>query len=348
MTAARLLFGLLLTSLALGATACGGGSDSVPADAVAVVDGTEISKAQLSEYMELSKKGYQRANREFPKAGTPEYQDVQTRDLAYLVQLVQLQQAAGDLGVEVADKDVDMLENQTIKSKFDGDRAEYEKALKKAGYTPEQYRKTAYLFAVLSSKIFRAVTKDVTVTPQEILGYYTANQSQYGTPESREVRHILLQVNGKDGKVDFAASKAKADEVYAELKGGSDFATLAKKESADTGSAAEGGKYTVVRGGGTVPEFEQASFALATHELSKPVKTQFGYHLIEPIEDTKKATVQPFDKVKASIKVLLLQQKRNDEIQKWVEDQKAAYDGKISYAAGYEPPAVPEAPTETQ
>ena len=348
MTTSRLFFGMLLASLALVAAACGGGSDAVPTGAVAVVNGTEISKAQLSEYMELSKKGYARTKQTFPKAGTPEYQDIQARNLAYLVEFVQLQQAADDLGVEVTDEAVEKLESQTIKSKFDGDRAEYVKALKKAGYTPEQYRKTAYLYTVLSSKIFTAVTKDVTVTPQEVLGYYTANQSQYGSPRSREVRHILIQVKDKDGNVDFAASKAKADDVYAQLKAGADFAALVKKYSADTGSVADGGKYSVVEGQGTVAEFEKAAFALATHEISKPVKTQFGYHIIEPIEDTKQATLQPLEKVQAKIKALLLQQKRNDEIQKWIEDEKSAYDGKISYAAGYEPPAVPDAPTDTQ
>jgi foldase protein PrsA len=348
MTTSRLFFGMLLVSLALVATACGGGSDSVPADAVAVVNGTEISKAQLSEYMELTKNGYERTKQAFPKAGTPEYQDLQSKNIALLVELVQLQQAAEDLGLKITNKDVEKLENDVIKSKFDGDRAEYVKALEKAGYTPEQYRKTAYLYSVLSSKIFTAVTKDVTVTPQEVLAYYTANQAQYGTPRSREVRHILIQVKDKDGNVDFAASKAKADDVYAQLKAGADFAALVKKYSADTGSVADGGKYSVVEGQGTVAEFEKAAFALATHEISKPVKTQFGYHLIEPIEDTKKATAQPFEKVQASIKALLLQQKRTEEIQKWVEDQKAAYDGKISYAAGYEPPAVPDAPTDTQ
>ena len=81
---------------------------------------------------------------------------------------------------------------------------------------------------MLSSKIFDAVTKDVEVTDQEILDYYTANQTQYGTPESRVVRHILIQEKNKDGSTDFAASKKKAeDEVYAQLEGGADFATLA-------------------------------------------------------------------------------------------------------------------------
>jgi parvulin-like peptidyl-prolyl isomerase len=347
MTSARLILGLLVASLALVATACGGGSDSVPTGSVAVVNGTDISKAELQEYMELSKKGYERTNQAFPKAGTPEYQSLQARNLAYLVQLVQLRQAAEDLGVKVTDADVDKLENQTIKTKFDGDRAEYEKALKKAGYTAEQYRRTAYTYSVISSKIFDAVTKDVGVSDQEILDYYTANQTQYGTPESRVVRHILIQEKNKDGSTDFAASKKKADEVYAQLEGGADFATLAKQLSADPGSAKVGGKLTITRGQ-TVPEFDKAAFELDTNELSKPVKTTYGYHIIEPLSAIKDAKVQPFDKVKPAIKTTLLQQKRNEAIQSWVEDQKKDYEGKVSYAAGYEPPAVPEAPTETQ
>ena len=346
MTSARALFALLVAALALVATACGG-SDSVPAGAVAVVNGTEISKSQLDEYMDLSKKGYERTNQAFPKAGTPEYQNLQARNLAYLVELVQLQQAADDLDVKVTEADIDKLENETIKSKFDGDRAEYEKALKKAGYTAEQYRKTAYTYAVLSSKIFDAVTKDVEVTDQDILEFYAANQSQYGTPESRDVRHILIAEKKSDGSVDFAASKKKADEVYADIKGGADFAALAKQLSADPGSAKVGGKLTITRGQ-TVPEFDKTAFELSTNEVSKPVKTTYGYHIIEPLSDTKKATVQPFDKVRASIKTTLLQQKRNEAIQAWVEDQKKDYEGKVSYAAGYEPAEVPEAPTETQ
>ena len=344
MTAARIFFGLLLASLALAATACGGGSDSVPSDAVAVVDGTEISKAQLAEQMEISKQGYARNKQPFPKAGTPEYQDVQSRNLALLVQFVQLQQAADDLGIEVSDETVDKLENKLIQTSFKGNRAKYEKALKEAGYTAEQYRQMAWLFPMLSSKIFQAVTKDVKATPVEVLGYYSANQSQFGTPESREVRHILISEKNKDGSVDYAASKAKADDVYAQLRAGADFAALVKKYSADTASVPDGGKYVVERGK-TVPEFEKTSFALKTHELSKPVKTQYGYHLIEALADTKPAT--PFEKVRPEVKAALLQQKRNEEIQKWVEDQKSAYDGKINYAAGYEPPAVPDAPTDT-
>jgi foldase protein PrsA len=346
MTAARLTFALLLAIVAIAATACGG-SDSVPSSAVAVVDGTEISKADLDELMTLSKNGYKQSNQAFPKAGTPEYQSIQTRNVAYLVQLVELRKAADDLGVTVSPKDIDKIENQTIKDKFGGKRSEYDKALKKAGFTPQQYREKALEVSALSTKIFDAVTKDVDVSDQEILEYYTANQSQYGSPESRDVRHILIAEKNKDGSVDFAASKAKADQVYAQLKGGADFAALAKQLSADPGSKDAGGKLTISRGQ-TVPEFDKVSFDLKTGELSKPVKTTYGYHVIEAVSDVRKATTTPLDKVRASIRTTLLQEKRNQEIQKWLEDLKADYESKVSYAAGFEPPQLPEEPTSTQ
>jgi len=347
MTLARITLGILLAALALAASACGGGSDSVPSGAIAVVDGTEISEDDLDELIAQAKKGYEAQKQEFPKAGTPEFQSIQTQYVAYLVELEEFRQAAEELGVSVTDEDVDKAEQELIKSRFDGKRAAYEKALEAQGFTAEQYREKALAVSALSKKIFDEVTKGVKVTDQEILAYYTQNQSQYGTPESRDVRHILIAEKSGDGKVDFAASKAKADDIYAQLEDGADFAALAKSSSADPGSKESGGKLTISRGQ-TVPEFDKISFELDTGELSKPVKTQYGYHVIEAVSDVRKASTTPIDKVRATIRATLLQEKRNEEMQAWVEYLKSDYQGKVSYAAGYEPPELPEAPTETE
>ena len=86
------------------------------------------------------------------------------------------------------------------------------------------------------------------------------------------MRHILVK------------TKAKADDIYDQLKGGADFAALAKKYSEDTGSKANGGKLTISKGQ-TVAPFDQTAFLLKTNEISQPVKTEFGYHVIQPIGD---------------------------------------------------------------
>ena len=72
------------------------------------------------------------------------------------------------------------------------------------------------------------MTKEITVPDAEVVAYYQQNSSQYSTPESRDVRHILVaEKNGEN--VDYAASKAEADRILAEIRGGADFAALAKR-----------------------------------------------------------------------------------------------------------------------
>ncbi len=345
MNLVRITLAVLGATAALVVSACGG-SSGVPSGSVAVVDGTEVTKDELDQLLEQAKNGYKANKQQFPKAGTPEYQSLQTQYVAYLVQRQEFKQAAEDLGVEISEKDVDKAEQELIKSRFDGNEKEYEKALKQQGLTPEDYRSTLET-SVLAQKLFDEVTKDTTASDQDVLAYYTQNQSQYGTPESRDVRHILIAEKGADGQVDFEESKAKADQIYSELTGGADFTGLAKANSEDPGSKESGGKLTISRGQ-TVPEFDKTSFELDQGELSKPVKTQYGYHVIEAVSPVRPAKTTPLDQVKASIRTTLLQQKRNEAMSAWVEDLRKKYDSKVSYAAGYEPPEVPEAPTETQ
>lgn len=331
-------------AVALVAAGCGGGgSESVPDGAVAVVDGTEIPRSELDKYVGYAKKQAESSNQEFPKVGTPQYQDVQSQSLLYLVQRAELRQAAEDLGITVTEKDVDNAEKAFITEKFSGKRADYLKALKAQGFTAAEYR-VLHETSALNTKLFESLTKDVTVSDEDVLAYYTQNQANY--PESRDVRHILVRVNadpsckGDNCKIDYAASKAKAEELRKELEDGADFAALAKANSEDPGSKDNGGKYTVTRGQ-TVPEFDKAAFALDENELSQPVKTQFGYHLIEPTSPVRGS----FESFKETVRATLLQQRKNEEFYAWLEDLTKKYEGKVSYADGFAAPVLPEVPT---
>jgi len=107
-----------------------------------------------------------------------------------------------------------------------------------------------------------------------------ADPKRFQTPEQVDVRHILLPV-AKDGSDD-AAVKAKAEDLLAQLHKGADFATLAKEDSKDPGSAAKGGDLGFFARGRMVPAFEQAAFNLKKPgDLAGPVRTPFGYHIIE-------------------------------------------------------------------
>jgi parvulin-like peptidyl-prolyl isomerase len=139
------------------------------------------------------------------------------------------------------------------------------------------------------------------------------------------VRHILV------------TKKALADDLYAKLKTGASFAALAKKYSKDPGSASNGGKLTISKGQ-TVPEFDKTAFKLKNGELSQPIHTQYGYHIIQALSAIKPSKTTPLSQVQASIKQQLEQQQKNDLMTKWVEQKKKSYcKSRIKYQVGYEP-----------
>ena len=112
---------------------------------------------------------------------------------------------------------------------------------------------------------------------------YLAKPEQFTTPDRVRVRHILLAVT-KDGS-DAAAVKAEAEALLARLRAGADFAALAREKSADKGSAERGGDLGEAERGRMVPALEEAAFGLGKPgELAGPVKTPFGYHVIELVE----------------------------------------------------------------
>jgi parvulin-like peptidyl-prolyl isomerase len=138
------------------------------------------------------------------------------------------------------------------------------------------------------------------------------------------VRHILVK------------QKARAEALYRQLRGGASFASLAKKFSQDPASKDQGGKFTAQKGA-TVAPFDKTAFALDTGELSRPVKTQFGWHVIEAVSDVKPKTAKPLTEVEPQIRQQLLQQQQNDAMNKWVAQLKERLDDETVYAVGFKP-----------
>ncbi|MFM2287499.1 MAG: hypothetical protein RL684_642, partial [Pseudomonadota bacterium] len=130
-----------------------------------------------------------------------------------------------------------------------------------------------------------AVAAAVPVVDAELKAWYDQQAARYVEPEKRRARHILITVDAKAADGD-AAAKAKAEQVLAEVKAGGDFAKLASKYSQDPGSARQGGDLGFTARGAFVKEFEAALYSLKKGEVSEPVKTQFGYHIIK-LEDVQ-------------------------------------------------------------
>lgn len=334
---ASLLALALVAATVLVAAGCGG-KDDVPADSVAVVNGTVVTKTELEELLGRAKKSYAAQKRSFPKAGTSEYTALQNQAVAYLVQRVQFQQEAEKLGVTVTPAQIDKRVAEVTKQYFNGDKAKLAAQLETQGYTEAAFRDE--IAAQLRSEgIYAKLTKDVTVTAADVKKYYEDNKAQYTVAESRDVRHILLAAKKADGSIDYAKSLAEAEAVIKRLQAGEDFAKLAKELSQDPGSKANGGKLTIQKGQ-TVAPFEKSAFSLGVDQVSAPIKTQFGYHVIEALGPVKAATTTPLSSAEAQIKAQLLEQKKNQAVQDWTTALDKQYKDKISYAAGFAPPAT--------
>lgn len=327
---------LVALALVLVAAGCGGSGDesgSVPEDAIAVVGDREIPRAEFDRLLAQAEKTFEARKQDVPKAGTPEYEQLKNAIVKSLVEQAELEQGAEELGVEVTDEDVDKRLEELKQQFFGGDEKKYEQELERQGLTEEQVR-DQLRSQLLSDKIAEEITKDLKVSDAEVEKYYEENRADFETPATREVRHILVK------------TEAKANDLYAQLRGGADFAKLAKQFSQDEASKAQGGKFTAQKGR-TVAPFDKFVFEAKTGELSEPIKTEFGWHIIEALSAVKAESTRPLSEVEKDIKNQLLEQKRTDTITKWVEALRKRFEDEVSYAPGFQPPASQTTTGET-
>jgi peptidyl-prolyl cis-trans isomerase D len=145
-----------------------------------------------------------------------------------------------------------------------------------------------------------AIAAQLTVTPEQLHAYYDKNQARYGEVEKRHAHHILIALAaGADAKAD-AAALAQAQDVAAQLKAGKDFGELSKKYSADPGSATRGGDLGWADKATYVASFADALFSMQPGQISEPVKTQYGYHIIR-LDEIRPAHVRSFEEAHAQL-----------------------------------------------
>ncbi len=173
------------------------------------------------------------------------------------------------------------------------------------------YNEDAALYQVPEKRRLRfllvdeaAIFDSITPSEDELRGYYDTNLSQYQTPGQVRASHILLRI----GESDEAEVAARAAALAARARGGEDFATLAREFSEDEGTAVNGGDLGTFGRGRMVAEFEAAAFAMAPGEISDPVKSAFGYHVILVTEAEEEVT-EPFEDVRESIANILKQER---------------------------------------
>lgn len=329
------LLGLLLLPLLLLA----GCADDVPQGAIAQVGQKLVSQ----EEFEQLKAAYEAAGRAPDKNRQPkEYESFKQALAEYLVTLEILRQEAPGLKVTVTEADV-RNELEQIRRMFQGDD-KFEQALKARGMTLEQLTQSIRE-RLLIEKMKAAVTGDVRVDEQEAKTYYEEHKDEYVEQESRDVRHILISpfATTADGTVattatqeQWDAAESEAAKARSELQNGVSFVTVAEKYSDDEATKNSGGKLGAVTRGLMVPAFEVVVFNLQKGEVSQPVKTPYGYHIIEVTDITPERQLS-YDQVKENIMTALLEQKQAATWEKWLNLAQTRLG--VQYLAGYTPPS---------
>jgi len=270
---------------------------SYPGNAVRV-NGTEISYQRFNGF-------YQEYQRQYGinVAARGDYLQLLTRlrreamDLMIEQELVA--QAAEKKGVAVDAEQVDAAV-QALRERFDKPE-EFSSRLEEEGYTEDSYRKHVARMAAASNYLDEIRAGAGNVSDEDLETYYRDNQGRLTLPEQVRVRHILLTWKPMGTTDDRAAIREQMAPILEQARGGADFAELAREHSEDSATAAGGGDTGLFHRGEMVPAFEDVAFALRPGEISDPVETPFGVHILK-LEERQEARLLPLDEIREQLR----------------------------------------------
>ncbi len=176
--------------------------------------------------------------------------------------------------------------------------------------------------SILAQELLKKeIQAKVKITDEEVKEYYEKNKDKFKEPEQVKARHILIKVDSNADERKWKEAEEKAKQIKERIEKGEDFAKLAKEFSDDPGTKNRGGELGFFAKGRMVPEFEAAAFALKPGEVSDPVKTAFGYHIIQTLEK-KSAKQKEFNQVKEQIRQMLKREKERKLMDKMIAELK--------------------------
>lgn len=251
--------------------------------AIATVNGTAISKADLDNKLESN-----------PQAiGT----------LTQMVREILINDYAKKNNISASDEEIAKKEDE-IKANFPN--GQWDQMLKSRGLTEND------VHSLLSQQIIidKAVGANVKITDAQIKAYFDKNHAAFDKPAQVRARHILV------------ADLPTANKVEAQLKAGGDFAALAHQYSTDPGSKDKGGELGFFRRGQMVPAFDKVAFSQPANVISAPVKSPFGYHIIQ-VEEIQPGVTATLANSHDKIADLLRQQQEGPLIQPWLTNLQA-------------------------
>lgn len=290
---------------------------------VAIVNGSKLPMGVYQRRLDGLKRQYQQQMgvNFHSESGKEVLRDVQAKVMDRLVEAQLIRLEAAKRGIAVDEATVDKELDEIVQTNFDGDRSKLDARLQQMAMTVSDVREQI-ADGHLTRTLMDQIAGSDAVSEAQALAFYNENKTAFEREAEVKAAHILV------------ASEAEANTIHGQLRQGVPFADLAKKHSTDPGSAANGGDLGFFGRGRMVKEFEEAAFALKVGEISRPVKSQFGYHIIKLL-DRHAGGLLPFASVKAEIIEQQGKQRQQEAFRKWLDAAKK--DAAIAYASGYAP-----------
>ncbi|HEY5704793.1 MAG TPA: peptidylprolyl isomerase [Terrimicrobiaceae bacterium] len=276
-------------------------------DPVATVDGDKISRAQLDEAFD---KAVQMTGVKAADLTSDQKMEGYRQILDDLITEKLVNKAAA--GVIVPQSEVD-AQIAKIKAQFPSEE-DFSKQLAQLGQSPEQLSDMIKKMLQQEHWLDSQIAGKTEVTDEEAQKFYEANKAEFQQPETVKASHILFLVS-KDDSPEVVNQKLEAAKTaQARAKKGEDFVKLAKELSEEPGAKESGGDLGFFPKDRMVPEFAEVAFSQKVGDISDPVRTQFGWHIIK-VTDKKAGGTLPYAEVKAQLIAYLKGKKREEAAQ---------------------------------
>lgn len=196
----------------------------------------------------------------------------------------------------------------------------FEIMLEREGLTYERYRKKLKDQIAMNRVLNSEVRGKIKINEKEVVSYFNKNKKKFLRPEEIKAYHIIFFVSDKTDRSESKKQLKKALYVLEMARRGDDFEELAKTHS-DGPSKDAGGDLGWIARGAMIPAFEKAAFSLRKGEISNPVITEYGYHIIK-VEDKKEETIKTLDEIRDEIRNTLFKQKYDKKYNSWMAELK--------------------------
>ncbi|MBW6463066.1 MAG: peptidylprolyl isomerase [Firmicutes bacterium] len=248
-----------------------GRQTAVTGEAVAIVNGEPVLKDELFEIM-------------YAQGGSEALEQLIARKL--------IAQEAERAGISVTEEELDQEVDSIVAESFEGSRDDFLNVLEFYGISEESFREDAKLNLLVR----KLALSEIEPTEEDLIGFFEGNLFLFEEQETVEARHILVE------------TEDEAVEILTLLSEGEDFAEMAAEYSLDQSNKDDAGYLGFFGRGDMVPEFEEAAFNMEIGDISEPVQTSFGFHIIELLDRTEKVEVK-YDDVSDDVMEALIEQR---------------------------------------